>query len=158
MKNNPFRDPWDTAAMDRASQEAGSNNTDPRTGEVLPSKTVQGPAADCDINTIAKAYGLTAGSRLPVPPEAMDPRYYGDLSEAPETLHEAFALVEDATSKFAVLPANVRSRFSHSPGVMWEFLQDPANWPEAEKLGLLVRPAEPAPPASPPPASPKEDA
>lgn len=139
----------DIAAFERRSREAAFSNADPETGEVYPSLTVQGPARDTDINTIAKAYGLTAGSKLPLPQELYDPRYYGDMTEAPETLQEAMELVQDATARFALLPAAIRGRFNHSPAFLWDFLQDPGNFDEAVELGLLFRPPAPEAPPSP---------
>lgn len=131
----------DVEGFERASHVAAFRDDSP-------SLTHQGPAAECDINMIAKAYGLTAGSKMPVPAEALDPRFYGDLSQAPESLQDALELVRDAEAKFQRLPADVRAMFNHAPGVMWDWLQDPANGPEAVKLGLLVDLKPVTPPSS----------
>lgn len=135
--------PHDTAASDKASREAATVNTEP-------SKTLQGPAHDADINTIAKAYGLTNPANMPLPEQLHDPRYYGDMTELPETLGEAMELVAEASQRFQNLPADIRSRFNHNPAFLWDFLQDSRNHAEAVQLGLLVdpNPAPPAPPSS----------
>lgn len=121
----------------------------------MPSKTIQGPAAEAEINYIARMYGLDPFSRLPVPVEAMDPRYYGDLSEVDTDLQTAMNRVFEAQANFMKLPAALRARFNHSPGELWTFLQDESNHAEAVELGILFKP--PAPPKkepldTPPPA------
>lgn len=120
----------DFAINERISRETATVNSEP-------SLTIQGPAAEADINYIAKAYGLTASGKLPVPAEAFDPRYYGDMSEAPRDLQSALELVRDAEKKFSMLPAEVRNRFNHNPAALWSFVQDPANREEAIKLGIM---------------------
>ncbi|QXP44219.1 MAG: internal scaffolding protein [Arizlama microvirus] len=114
-----------------------------------PSKTLQGPTAEADINNIAKAFGLT-GRNMPIPAEVYDPRYYGDLSEVPD-LQTALNIVREAENKFMHLPADLRRKFHDSPGVLWDFVNDPRNAEEAVTLGLLHRP--PAEASTPPPSS-----
>lgn len=108
-----------------------------------PSLTLQGPAVEADINYIAKAYGLNAMSKLPLPAEAMDPRYYGDLSEAPRTLQDVLDMVRDAEKKFGMLPAETRKFFNHSPAALWEFVHNPENKAKAIELGIMVAPPAP---------------
>lgn len=128
---------YDLKERERRSREAAQVNDEP-------SKTLQAPAHEADINNIAKAYGLT-GKRLPIPPEIFDPRHYADLSEAP-SLQEALNLVREAESQFMRLPPDLRRMFHDSPAVLWDFVQNPANAEKAVELGLLV-PREPnAPP------------
>lgn len=115
-----------------------------------PSKTLQGPAHDADINNIAKMYGLTQFSKMPLPPEAADPRYYGDLSDAPMDLQTAFDRVFQAQEHFDRLPADLRAKFNHSPAVLWDWLQDPGHHKEAVDLGILFK--QPDPPVVPPEA------
>lgn len=105
-----------------------------------PSKTMQGPALEADVNYIAKAYGLT-GKTLPIPPEAFDPSYYGDLSDVPD-LATALNRIRDAEDHFMRLPPDLRRRFHDSPGVLWDFVNNPANSEESIALGLLHRPPE----------------
>lgn len=111
----------------------------------LPSLTVQGPAQEADINYIAKMFGLNASSKLPLPPEALDARYYGDFTEAPADLQTALERVREANERFSNLPAKVREKFDHNPAALWTWLQDPANAAEAVELGILHKAADPAP-------------
>lgn len=136
----PYTSSEDHKALEKRSLAAATVNDEP-------SKTVQGPALEADVNFIAKTYGLT-GKNLPLPPEIFDPRHYRDETEAPESLQQAIEFVRDAERQFATLPANLRARFSHSPGILWDWLQDARNHPEAVTLGLLVD-RTPAPPPSP---------
>lgn len=121
----------DRKLLERRSLDAAQHNTEP-------SKTQQGPAHDCDINNIAKAFGLS-GKNAFVPPEVFDPQYYADLSEAPD-LQTALNLVRDAENQFMRLPAELRRRFNDSPVTLWNFVQDPANAQMAVELGLLKAP------------------
>jgi len=129
--------------LERRSRDAAQTNLEP-------SKTVQGPAHDADINNIAKAYGLN-GRNMPIPPAIFDPANYADLSEVP-SLQDALNLVHDANDQFARLPADLRAMFNHDPAQLWEFVQDPRNGPKAVELGLLAeRPSIVAPdPLAPP--------
>ena len=105
----------------------------------LPSMTLQGPAEEADVNWIARHYGL---SEKAVPPEALDPRFYGDMTEVPD-LATALDIVRDAQAKFDALPVRLRDRFNQDPGRLWAFVNDPENADEAVRLGLLMRPPEP---------------
>lgn len=134
-----------TKELERRSQAAATVNTEP-------SKTIQGPALEADINWIAKAYGLT-GKKLPIPPEIFDPRHYIDQGDAPPDLQSALNLVRDAEHQFMQLPATLRRRFDDSPAVLWDWLQSPENGKEAVTLGLLKEIAPEPPPAPPAPAS-----
>lgn len=107
-----------------------------------PSLTLQGPAAECDLNRMVKSFGVGG---MPVPPEVMDPRYYGDFSDVPD-LQTALDRLREAQERFSALPAHLRAEFNNSPAELWAFLQDPANGEEAVELGLLKRMAEPSQP------------
>lgn len=142
MKSAPQRDPdaelvaprvmaqTDRAALEARSRRAGLVTTEP-------SKTIQGPAHDADINTIAKNFGLF-GKNLPIPPAIFDPDNYADLSEVPD-LQTALNLVREANEQFGRLPADLRSMFNHDPAALWDFVQNPANADQAVELGLLSR-------------------
>lgn len=130
-----FRRQTDQDIAERLSVETASVND-------LPSLTQQSFVQEADINYIAKMFGLNADSKLPLPPEALDARYYGDLSEIDVDLQTAMNRVRDAEDHFMRLPATLREKFGHSPAVLWEYLQDPRNYTEAVELGILVRPAE----------------
>lgn len=71
---------------------------------------------------------------------------YGDFSQVP-SFQEAFAFVKRAGDMFMSMDAFVRERFANDPGRMIAFIQDPKNFDEAVKLGL-VKPREPAGPAA----------
>lgn len=90
---------------------------------------------DCDINVLARRFGLTDS---PMPVGAFDPSHYGDFSDVPD-LRTALDLVNDAKNKFMALPAKLRERFHNQPGRLWDFVNDPQNAEEAVRLGLLVR-------------------
>ena len=108
-----------------------------------PSKTQQSFTEDCDINVLARRFGL---DKAPVLPVAMDPSYFGDLSNVPD-LRTVLDLGIAAKAKFMELPAKLRARFRNNPAELWEFVQDPENGPEAVRLGLLREATPPAAPA-----------
>lgn len=109
-----------------------------------PSLTQQQFVEDCDINVLARRFGLTDS---PMPMAPIDPRYYGDFTDVPD-LRTALDLVNDARNRFMELPAKMRERFNNQPGRLWEFVNDPENAEEAVRLGLLARSPE-TPPESP---------
>lgn len=98
-----------------------------------PSLTQQQFKEDADLNTIVRRYGIDAG---PIPPPAIDPRYYGDFSNAPD-YRTALDTVRTAQQRFDELPAELRQRFYNDPIRLWEFVNNPANAEEAVKLKLL---------------------
>lgn len=125
------------------------------------SLTIQSASRDADINELVKRMGIVDGSILPgTAGLAYDPRYYGDFSEAPTSLREAFDRTREAEERFNDLPAAVRARFVNDPYELVDWIGDPANLEEAVSLGLLVKPplAEVVtpvkPPAKPEPPSP----
>lgn len=107
-----------------------------------PSLTVQSDMADTLIPNIFAQHGLDAlatHTRVPI---------FGDFSDAPTSLQEAYNRILDAQSNFFELPSAVRERFANDPMRLLSFLANPENRPEAEKLGLVnVSPAAPAAPA-----------
>lgn len=140
-----FRRPYDLEANARARSNARVVNDSP-------SLTIQSATTDCDINVLVKRFGV---DKDPVPYMAADPRFYGDFSDLPD-LATAMQRVRDAERLFQGLPADLRSHFNNDPGLMWAFVQDPANHDEAVELGLLKRRQPPAPqsPPTPTPGSP----
>lgn len=107
-----------------------------------PSLTVQSDMADTLIPNIFAQHGIGAlatHTRVPM---------FGDFSDAPTSLQEAYNRILEAQSNFAELPSAVRERFANDPMRLLQFLGDPSNRAEAEKLGLVdVSPAAPAAPA-----------
>lgn len=87
---------------------------------------------EADINTIVNRFMKTG-----VLPQAVNLPRYGDFSEAMD-YHSALNLIMQADDAFMELPAELRARFENDPGQLLEFLQDEANRPEAEKLGLVA--------------------
>jgi len=101
----------------------------------LPSRTVQSEADSVNINSIVAR--ARAGGSVPSL-TSREPRYI-DVSEVGD-YREALHRVRAAQEAFMTLPAIVRARFENDPARLLVFLGDPANRPEAEKLGL-VKPA-----------------
>ncbi|WNK13521.1 MAG: internal scaffolding protein [Microvirus sp.] len=102
-------------------------------------------ADDCDIN---KIIARCVKSNLPLPSASAAP-LFADVSEI-GSYDDCVRRVAAAKDAFMDLPADLRSRFDNEPSTLISFLADPANVPEAIKLGLLDQPkavSEPAPPA-----------
>ncbi len=90
---------------------------------------------ECDINTILQKFSITG-----ILPEApLSPRY-GDFTDIGD-YHTALNRVIAAQEEFDGLPAQIRARFDNDPAKLIEFLDDEANRPEAEKLGLVEKAA-----------------
>ncbi len=88
---------------------------------------------ECDINTILQKFSISG-----ILPEApLSPRY-GDFSGISD-YHTALNRVIAAQDEFEALPAQIRARFDNDPAKLIEFLDDEANRPEAEELGLVDR-------------------
>ena len=86
---------------------------------------------ECDINNILRQFNITG--LLPESP--LSPRY-GDFSGIGD-YHTALNRVIAAQDEFDALPAQIRARFDNDPANLIEFLDDDANRPEAEALGLV---------------------
>lgn len=109
----------------------------------MPSMTKQAFAAEADINTIVRNFGLTGE----LPKDLAVPQS-GDFLEA-KTFHESMNLIRQAEEAFMEMPAEVRDRFNNDPGRFLDFVEDDRNRDEARKLGLLVPEAPPIPKAPP---------
>lgn len=121
-----YRLPYDMEADHREGVAAATACEDE-------SLTQQQFAQDCDLNVLALRFGLTG---KPLPVEAIDPSYYGDLTEVPD-LRTVLDLANDAKNKFMDLPSKLRTRFDNSPAKLWAFVNDPENADEAVRLGIL---------------------
>jgi hypothetical protein len=114
---------------------------------------------ECDINTIMDRFGKTGQlPDNPLPPQ------FGDFTQATD-YHAAMNAIAIAHESFDALPARLRARFDNDPEKLIEFVADPENFAEAQKLGMLQTiakqidptPAQPVPPpdlsakTSPPP-------
>jgi len=100
-----------------------------------PSLAQQHFKEECDINTILQKFNVTG-----ILPEApLSPRY-GDFTGIGD-YHTALNRVIAAQDEFEALPAQIRARFDNDPAKLIEFLDDEANRPEAEELGLVEKAA-----------------
>jgi len=100
-----------------------------------PSLAQQHFKEECDINTILQKFNITG-----ILPEApLSPRY-GDFSGIGD-YHTALNRVIAAQDEFEALPAQIRARFDNDPAKLIEFLDDEANRPVAEELGLVEKAA-----------------
>lgn len=110
-----------------------------------PSRTAQQFAAEADINNLLKRYQNTGIFYDPVTMAKAAARpTFGDFSTEVDFM-TAQNIVVQAREAFEALPSNVRDRFANDPGALLDFLSKEENNEEAYKLGLKVRPVEPAP-------------
>lgn len=86
---------------------------------------------ECDINNILRQFNVTG--LLPQAP--LSPRY-GDFTGITD-YHSALNAVIAAEDGFMALPADLRARFQNDPEQLIEFLDQPENYDEAVKLGLV---------------------
>lgn len=86
---------------------------------------------ECDINNILRQFNITGL----LPEQPLSPRY-GDFTGIGD-YHTALNRVIAAQDEFDSLPAQIRARFDNDPANLIEFLNDDANRPEAEELGLV---------------------
>ena len=92
---------------------------------------------ECDINYILKNFGVEALAVNPLTPR------YGDFTDVVD-YHTALNSVIAAEDEFMALPANIRTRFDNDPAKLIDFMENPANYDEAERLGLVTK-TEPVP-------------
>ena len=86
---------------------------------------------ECDINNIMEKFGMTG-----LLPQAPLEATYGDFSGVYD-YHTALNAIIASEEQFDALPAQLRSRFDNDPSKLIVFIEDEANRPEAEKLGLI---------------------
>lgn len=112
------------------------------------SMTRQSEKESCDVNVIMRRYVKTG-----MLPEGFNAQgVFADVSEV-GTYRDVVERIHQADRAFMSLPAALRKRFGHSPGEFLEFVSDPANREELERLGLVKKP-EAAPVSAPEPAAP----
>jgi phage internal scaffolding protein len=90
---------------------------------------------ECDINTIARRFGISG--QLPVNGRAPS---FGDFTGV-DDYHSAMTAIREAQESFMALPGLVRERFGQDPQRFVEFCSDPRNIDQIRELGL----APPAP-------------
>lgn len=105
-----------------------------------PGLTKQSFADEVDINKIIARFDKTGmishlNDREP---------FYGDVSEFRD-YQDSLNMVMRADELFMGMSADVRSRFSNDPVQMISFLDDPKNYDEAVKLGMITPRVEPEP-------------
>lgn len=130
---------WRTGYDDEQEETARANT---RVSFPEPSLTQQHFAKDADLNTIVKRYGITDGS---FPPMALDPRYFGDFTDAVD-FKEHLDRVRNAEDRFNALPADLRAAFGNNMIQLHNWVSDPANAEEAVTLGLLQKQSVAPPP------------
>lgn len=101
----------------------------------LPSETQQQFAEECNINNIMATYRRTGQINHLNRSKGI----YQELAEFPPSFAEAMEIVATGKAAFGDLPSHVRSRFEHDPQKFIDFLGNPANREEAEKLGILEK-------------------
>lgn len=116
---NPYN--YDTLA---ASNESGLRCEDA-------TRTQQHFKDETDINNILRQFNITGQ----LPTKTITPRY-GDFTNIGD-YHTALNAVIAAEDEFMTLPAQLRARFDNDPAELIEFLNNPENLQEAQKLGLV---------------------
>lgn len=96
------------------------------------SLTVQSQAADADINTIVRKFGLTGQ----LPQVAMPP-LQGDF-EGVDDFQSAMNMILASQRSFMAMPAEVRKRFNNDPAEFVDFCSNRDNLEEMRRLGLAV--------------------
>lgn len=99
-----------------------------------PSKTDQSFAQEADVKNIMERYRKTGQ----ITHLAKSQGLYADVSNIPD-LNEALSRVQEAQYAFDQLPSDLRARFRNNPINMVDFLSDPKNLEEAQKLGLIPK-------------------
>ena len=95
------------------------------------SRAVQSAEEESNINTIVRRFGISGK----LPDQVAMPKS-GDFSGAPD-FHTAMNLVRQAQEEFVRIPADVRARFRNDPQEFMNFFENPDNYTEALKLGLV---------------------
>lgn len=103
-----------------------------------PSLTRQSPKAGCAIDAILKMYATKGVSPTDVgvfmSSAAQAPYGVQPSTDYQMMLNEVIRVQE----YFESLPSKIRERFRHDPKNMVDFLADPANLKEAQKLGIAA--------------------
>lgn len=99
-----------------------------------PSRTDESQGDSTDINNIMARY-----KRDGYLPQFSGGGVYADVSDIPKSLTEAYSMIKQSEETFSKLPSHIRERFRNNPQDMINFLNDPKNLAEAEKMGLVTR-------------------
>lgn len=98
-----------------------------------PSLTQQNFKEGTDINKIVSNYMQTG--KMPVNQRAP---IFGDFSSL--DFHQMQNRLLDVQAQFQSLPAKLRARFANSPYQLIRFVENPDNYQECLKLGLIIKP------------------
>lgn len=125
--------------------DADSNSNDNALDTGDEAITQQSFKEDCDINVLLKRFAVTGEL-----PENVRVPQYGEFEETFDFM-SSMNIIRAAQEAFDAMPAVVRERFNNDPGRFVDFANDPDNYDEALKLGLVVsRPVSPNPSSSSP--------
>lgn len=113
--------------------ELTSYKSKPLDCSILPSKTDQSQARDCDVNFILQRFKKTG-----VLPGINAQALYADVSDAP-SYQEALNTVLLANDQFNALDAPTRKKFGNDPSQFLEFVHDPKNAQELINMGLATQ-------------------
>lgn len=95
---------------------------------------IQSAKDECDINNILTQFQKTGV----ITHGNASPGTYENLPD-PIDYQEAMNTVLAANQAFAALPAAVRARFGNDPRALLQAYDDPNEWPELQRLGLLTK-------------------
>lgn len=104
-----------------------------------PSRAQQNMADETDINKLVAVYaktGIIPGQDIPAMEFHID-----EIVDYQSAMNQ---LIESQRA-FGALPSHIRDYFHNDPGRLLDFLGDPANKPEAIRLGLAIEPVNQAP-------------
>ncbi len=94
-------------------------------------RTKQSFAEQCEINNIMARHQKTGALTHINQHQAQ----YGFATS--NDFAESMRIVKTAQDMFNALPSNIRNRCANDPGQFLEFVQNPENEPEMQKLGLI---------------------
>lgn len=100
-----------------------------------PSMTQQSFKDECDINNIMAKYERTGI----VDHVSQFQGQYGDFIGFPD-YHTAMNAIRQADEMFMTLPSSIRERFNNSAEAFLQFAQDPDNYEEMVRMGLIPAP------------------
>lgn len=98
-----------------------------------PSKTQQHFKESTKINNIVGQY-LNTGKL----PQTQRQPMFGDFTSL--DFHQMQNKILDINGQFMSLPSKLRARFANSPYQLIRFVENPANYAESIKLGLIQKP------------------
>lgn len=87
---------------------------------------------ECDIRNILVRFRQTGE----LPPFTTGEAVFADVSTVPE-FQDAMNTIARTTEYFESLPSRVRARFNNNPSEYVAFMNDPSNYEEGVKLGLV---------------------